>query len=440
MHTRIATLAVLALGIALPALAADPLPLATPESVGMSSERLARLGEVLRADVENDRLPGAVIAIARRGKLVHFEAIGYRDKAAGAPMTNDAIFGIASMTKPMVTAGARMLYEQGRLLMNDPISKFFPQFADTQVAVMSEDGQRIVDTVAVDRPITVQDLMRHTSGIIYGNRGTTAVHKASTQALGRPQATLSGPEFIDALASVPLLYQPGTVWDYGYSIDVVGQLIEHLSGQTLGEYLKANLFDPLGMVDTGFLLPDQDQDRYAQVLPEDPLSGRPQSTRDATTPLTFECGGGCAISTASDYLRFALMLLNDGALGDTCVLGRKTVEYMLSNHLGPDVENLIAAADPTRADYSRCCVLRTSMCSHAVLLSSTTQRPSRGRTSHREHRTSAQRSPHATRFLPVATSKWSTVMGRRHLSKSLISSAEVSLRVLHVENAASIAT
>ena len=260
-------------------------------------------------------------------------------------------FSIASMTEPMVTARALMLYEQGRFLMDDPISKYFPQFADTQVAVMSEDGQRIVDTVAVGRPITIQDLMRHTSGIIYGNRGTTAVHEASSQALSSPQATLSGPEFIDALATVPLLYQPGTVWDYGYSIDVVGQLIEHLSGQTLGEYLKANLFDPLGMTDTGFLLPDQDQDRYAQVLPEDPLSGRPQSTRDATTPLTFECGGGCAISTASDYLRFALMLLNDGALGDTRVLGRKTVEYMLSNHLGPDVENLIAAADPTRADY-----------------------------------------------------------------------------------------
>ena len=169
-------LALIAQFFALP-LAAEPLPRAEPETVGMSSARLARIGEVLRADIERGRIPGAVLAIARQGKIVYFEAFGYRDKAAGVPMTTDTIFSIASMTKPMVTVGALQLYEQGRVLIDDPVSKYLPQFTNMQVARMDPAEQTILDTAPAARQITILDLMRHTSGIIYGGRGSTAVHK-----------------------------------------------------------------------------------------------------------------------------------------------------------------------------------------------------------------------------------------------------------------------
>jgi CubicO group peptidase (beta-lactamase class C family) len=338
------------LAVALPALAADPLPRATPESVGMSSARLARIGETLRADIDKGRIPGAVVAIARKGRLVYFEAFGYLDKDAGTKMTTDAIFSIASMTKPMVASGALMLYEEGRLPIDDALSKYLPQFAKMRVAVMNADGSAIVDTVPAARQITIQDIMRHTSGIIYGGRGTTAVHKlypASSSAA----AKMPSNEFLDKLGALPLMYQPGTVWDYGFSIDLVGLVVERVSGQTLGQYLQQRLFKPLGMVDTGFIVPPEKLKRYAKALPVDPDTGKPQSILDLSKPLAFECGGGCAVSTASDYLRFAQMLLNHGELGGTRVLGRKTVEFMLSNQLRPDVKNLIGNADPTRADY-----------------------------------------------------------------------------------------
>ena len=231
MKTRTALLIapLIALNLALPARGADPLPRATPESVGLSSQKLALIGQTIRADIDKGRLPGAVVGIARKGRLVYYEAFGYTDKAAATPMTTDAVFHIASMTKPMVTAGALMLYEEGRVLMDDPISKYLPQFANMQVAVMSPDGKSIVESVPAARQITVQDLMRHTSGIIYGARGDTAVHKRYQEVLG-VTSTLSGRDFLDKLGSLPLLYQPGTVWDYGYSIDVIGFLIEKVSG------------------------------------------------------------------------------------------------------------------------------------------------------------------------------------------------------------------
>ena len=350
MQVRAVVSAFVTLAVALPALAADPLPRATPESVGMSSERLARIGQALRADIDKGRIPGAVVAIARKGKLVYFEAFGYLDKEAGTKMTTDAIFSIASMTKPMVTAGALMLYEEGRLPIDDPVSKYLPQFAKMRVAVMNPDGSAIVDTVPTARQITIQDIMRHTSGVIYGGRGTTAVHKLYP-ASSSDAARLTSTEFLDKLGALPLMYQPGAVWDYGFSIDLVGLVVERVSGQTLGQYLQQRLWKPLGMADTGFIVPPEKIKRYAKALPTDPDTGRPQSILDLTKPLGFECGGGCTVSTASDYLRFTQMLLNHGKLGDTRVLGRKTVELMLANHLRPETKNLVGNADPAHADY-----------------------------------------------------------------------------------------
>jgi len=339
------------LSVPLLAQAADPLPRAKPEEVGMSSERLALIGKTVNAEIARDQLPGAVLLIARRGKLVYFETFGYLDKAAGTPMPPDAIFNIASMTKPMTAVAALQLYEQGRLMMDEPVSKYFPKFANMQVAVMDAKKENIVERVPAARKITIQDLFRHTSGMIYGGRGTTAVHKLYPEGSSQAAETMTGAEFLDHLSSRPLLYQPGTVWDYGFGLDVLGQIVESLSEQSLGKYLQEHVQRPLGMVDTGFLIPADKAARYAKALPNDPDSGRPQSLRPLTQPVKFECGGGCAASTASDYMRFALMLLNKGTYNGTRILGRKTAEYMLSNQLAPEVRNLIVNGDPTRADY-----------------------------------------------------------------------------------------
>jgi CubicO group peptidase (beta-lactamase class C family) len=330
----------------------DPLPRGKAEDVGMSSERLAEIARVINADIEKGRLPGAVIAIARRGKLVYYEAFGFRDKAAGLPMTKDTIFNIASMTKPMVALAALQLYERGKLLIDDPLSKYFPQFAEMQVAELNASGDTITGKLPAMRPITLRHLMMHTSGMIYGGRGNTAVHKLYPGGSGIAGATMDGAEFMDELAKLPLLNQPGATWDYGFGLDVLGQVIEKVSGQKLGQYFEENIYKPLGMTDTGFFIPPEKAPRYAKALSKDPETGLAQNVAPVLTqPLKFECGGGCLSSTASDYMRFALALLNKGTYGEARILGRKTAEYMLTNQLSPEVKNLMANADPTRADY-----------------------------------------------------------------------------------------
>jgi CubicO group peptidase (beta-lactamase class C family) len=340
-----------ALCFSLSARAADPLPRAKPEEVGMSSERLALIAKVVNTEIARDQLPGAVLAIARRGKLVYFENFGYLDKPAGELMPADAVFNIASMTKPIAAVAGLQLYEQGRLLMDEPISKFLPKFANMQVAVMDAKKENIVDRVPTVRKITVQDLFRHTSGLIYGGRGATAVHKLYPESSGTAAATMTGTQFLDQLAAQPLLWQPGSTWDYGFGLDVLGLIVEQITEQSLGQYLQEHVWKPLGMVDTHFVIPTEKAGRYAKPLPTDPDTGRPQSLAVLTQKTKFESGGGGAASTASDYLRFALMLMNKGKYGGTRILGAKATEYMLSNQLGPEVRNLVVNADPTRGDY-----------------------------------------------------------------------------------------
>jgi CubicO group peptidase (beta-lactamase class C family) len=333
--------------------AAEPLPSARPESVGLSSERLDRIAQVLRADIEQGRLPGAVIAVARKGRLAYYESFGYLDKSADIPMPKDAIFAIASMTKPMVGAGTMILLEESRLAMTDPVSKWFPALGKLPVGVLRTDaaGQVVMETVAAKREMTIQDLMRHTSGLTYGGRGSTPVHKLHPSSSSYSGANLSGQEFIERLSKVALLYQPGSAWEYSLSIDVLGLVIEAETGQTLGAFLQERLWRPLGMVDTGFVVPAGKLKRYAKPLPLNPDTGKPQTIADRTRPAKFECGGGCAVSTAADYVRFAQMLLNRGKLGDVRILGSKTVDYMTADHLGPDIANYIERTDPTRAGY-----------------------------------------------------------------------------------------
>ena len=349
MQVRAFVSAFVTLAVALPALAADPLPRATPESVGMSSERLARIGAALRADIDKGRIPGAVVAIARKGKLVYFEAFGYLDKDAGTKMTTDAIFSIASMTKPLTGVAALTLYEDGKVLINDPVAKFLPQIGKMPVAVMRKDstGQDVMDTVPVRRPMLVHDVMRHTSGLIYGGRGSTAVHKLYPASSGTSGTTMTSAEFLDKLGGIPLMYQPGSTWEYGLSIDVLGLIVERVSGHTLGQYLQQRVFQPLGMVDTGFIVPPEKLKRYAKALPNDPETGKPQTVLDSTKPLKFECGGGCAVSTAGDYIRFAQMLQNRGVLGKARILAPRTVEFMTSDHMGPEIQNNVARTAST---------------------------------------------------------------------------------------------
>jgi CubicO group peptidase (beta-lactamase class C family) len=318
-------------------LRAQELPRATPESVGMSSQRLARIADALKTDIDNGRMPGAVIAVARKGKLVYYEAFGFLDKAKGTPMPKDAIFSIASMTKPVVAAAALTFYEENRLLVHEPVGTYLPALKKMDVAVF-RNGTESYGREPARRQPTIQDLMRHTAGFTYGNQGTTALHKAYPGGSGNMADTMTGAEFIDALAKLPLHYQPGTRWDYSYGLDILGIALESVAKQPLGRVLQDRIFRPLRMNDTAFTVPPEKVSRIARALPVDPVTGQPQSIRDQTKPWRFECGGGCLTSTAVDYLRFAQMLLNRGALDGTRVLGRKTVEYMTADHLGPDVD------------------------------------------------------------------------------------------------------
>jgi CubicO group peptidase (beta-lactamase class C family) len=308
----------------------EPWPSAPPEEAGMSSVRLARVGKALQTEIDGGVIPGAVVAVVRKGRLVYFESFGYVDKTTGARMPKDAIFTIASMTKPLTVTGALMLYEEGRLLLNDPVGKYLPQLNNVVVATAT-------GTEPVHRKPTIQDLMRHTAGFTYGNRGSGPLYKNYPQSSGESAETMTSDVFLATLGSLPLFYQPGTRWDYSFGMDLVGLTVEAVTKQKLGDYLRERLFGPLGMLDTGFVIPSEKLSRFAKPLPIDPQTGKPQAFRNPVNPNKFDCGGGCAYSTAMDYARFAEMLRNRGKFGDKQYLGRKTIEFMTSDQLGPEV-------------------------------------------------------------------------------------------------------
>jgi CubicO group peptidase (beta-lactamase class C family) len=321
-----------------------------PSAVGFDSARLARIREALSRDVAAGLLPGAVVGVARRGHVAYLEAVGKRDPATDQPMWADAVFSIASMTKPMTSVAIMMLHEEGRLLLGDPVAKFLPRMSNMRVA--KSLTSETLETVPATREITIQDLLRHTSGLTNGNRGTSPAHKAYPQSGGSAAVNLSRDEFLEAIGKVPLLYQPGTTWEYGFSTDVLGHVVEAVSGQTLGAFLKARLWDPLGMVDTSFSLAKSAESRYARAFPNCPLTGEPLGVLHAGgKPLKWDSGGGGALSTAADYLRFVEMLRNGGSLGGTRILARKTVELMRADHLGPEIENRITTMDPACNGY-----------------------------------------------------------------------------------------
>jgi len=299
------------------------LSVARPEDVGLSAEALGRLSSVLAERVASGHIPGAVALVARHGKIAYHEAFG-AIAPGGAPMTTDAIFRIYSMTKPIVSVAVMMLWEEGRLLLSDPIAKYIPAFATMHVGM---------DKVPASRAITVQDLLRHTSGLTYEFRGSGPVHKAYADArVARLKQTNA--DQAETLASLPLLHQPGAHWEYSRSTDVLGRLVEAISGQTLGAFLSARILTPLGMTDTAFSVPEHDHARIAEPFANDPEGGAAVALLDVKRTAMFESGGGGLVGTSMDYARFCAMLANNGRLGEVRLLGRKTIELMTSDHLG----------------------------------------------------------------------------------------------------------
>jgi CubicO group peptidase (beta-lactamase class C family) len=315
----------------------DVLSVVKPESVGLSAKRLERLTGMLKADVEKGRIPGAVMLIERRGKVAYFESFGMRDKAKAAPMTKDAIFRIYSMTKPFTSVAAMMLVEEGRLVLSDPVSKYLPPLGKLEVSVPRFDpdtGKAVYALIPAEREMTIQDLLRHTSGLVYAGFTGHARVKELYGKVGVNWRDVSPAEQIERLAKVPLAHQPGTAWEYGLSTDVLGRVIEVVSGTTLGGFLEERLFAPLKMTDTAFLVPKDKVGRLAQPFPTDRATGKPIELLDVTVSQKNDAGGAGAAGTAEDYARFLQMLLGGGQLDGVRLLGRATVSHMTADHLG----------------------------------------------------------------------------------------------------------
>ncbi len=324
---------------------------AEPGDVGLSAVRLGRIRTALEREIASGLLPGAVVGITRAGRLAYLEAFGARDPQTSAPMQTDAIFSVASMTKAMVSTVIMQLMEEGLLLLADPVSKYLPQLAALKVAISLDPAK--VETRAPERIPTIQDLLRHTSGLTYRDRGQSAAHKLYPGSSIVAAVKLSSEEFLDALSKSPLLFDPGTAWEYGFSSDVLGLVVEAITKKPLRETLRARLWAPLGMDDTGFALAPEKAGRYARCFAKDPLTGAPQQIHHATTErMQWDSGGGGAISTTTDYLRFTEMLFQSGELDGARVLGPKTVELMASDHLAPDQGRRIAdTMDPSAMGY-----------------------------------------------------------------------------------------
>ncbi|MEP7312237.1 MAG: serine hydrolase domain-containing protein [Pseudomonadota bacterium] len=318
---------------------ADGLPMTgKPESVGLSSQRLQRITSTFNADVATGRIPGAVVLVARRGKTAYLQAVGFQDRDKQLPMQRDSIFRIASMTKPVVAVAALMLMEEGKLALIDPVSRYLPEFKDLKVGVEQVDaatGQRHLTLEPLRRPITVQDLLRHTSGLTYGPFGDSLV-----QRLYRENKVMddqqTNAEMVTKLAALPLAFQPGTTFEYSMSTDVVGRIVEVVSGMNLEQFVRERITAPLRMSNTGFLLDERNAARLA--LPQsDPVSGTSGvlfAYVMARPPKWFSGGGGM-LSTAADYARFCQMLLNSGELDGVRLLSRDSVALMTSDHLPP---------------------------------------------------------------------------------------------------------
>ena len=326
---------------------AQDLPAAKPESVGLSSERLERIAGAVQQDIDAKRVAGAVTLVVRHGKVAWFKAQCMQDREAGKAMPTDAMFRICSMSKPITTVAAMMLYEEGKFLLDDPVSKYLPEFKDMKVLVKPAEGPRY--TIPATKEITIRDLMRHTSGMTYNwNEDLGAMYEKANVASGLLQYDGTIADSTRNIAGLPLLFNPGEKWEYSLSVDVLGRLIEVWSGKPLDEFLRIRIFDPLGMKDSYFFVPENKEGRLATAytyysdkglnrFPDTPIrEGTFVYSADYPTkgPKKLFSGGAGLVSTAMDYARFCQMMLDDGKFGNTRLLSRKTVELMTHDQLG----------------------------------------------------------------------------------------------------------
>ena len=319
----------------------DTLPLVSPEQVGLSAARLARISGWMKGWVDSGKLPGLLVAVMRKGELAFAETYGKADVERNKPVRPDTIYRIYSMTKPLTSTAIMMLYEEGRFQLDDPISKFIPGFKNPRVYSGGSRGK--IDTVPAEREITFRDLLSHTSGLTYGFMESNPVDALyrSKNGIDFGTATTSLKEVVDRLATFPLITQPGKAWNYSVATDVLGRLVEVISGQPFETFLVEKVIKPLGMVDTDFFVPDSKHDRFAANY-QAGAGGKLEVIDDPTKsrylkPRTVNSGGGGLVSTASDYLRFCKFMLNKGQLDGVRLLGRKTVELMTMNHLNGDM-------------------------------------------------------------------------------------------------------
>ncbi|MBY0318013.1 MAG: beta-lactamase family protein [Reyranella sp.] len=323
----------------------DTLPLVAPEQVGLSAARLDRVCKWMHGWVDSGRLAGMVTVVMRRGELAFAETAGKADVERNKAMRPDTIFRIYSMTKPLTSTAIMMLYEEGRFQLDDPISKFIPAFANPRVYAGGSRGK--IDSVPAEREITFRDLLTHTSGLTYGfmeSNPVDALYRSKTSGVDFQTATTSLKDLVERLGTFPLIAQPGKAWNYSVATDVLGYLVELISGQPFQTYLKEKVLAPLGMVDTDFHVPADKHDRFAAnyqagaggklELIDDPGMSR------YLAPRAVNSGGGGLVSTAADYLRFCRFMLNKGELDGTRLLGRKTVELMTMNHLKGDMADM----------------------------------------------------------------------------------------------------
>lgn len=313
-----------------------PLPEAKPEDVGLSSQRLERVSALIQQAVDSGEIPGAVMMIARKGKLVYQRAFGLQDPARNVPMKTDAIFRIFSMTKPVTSVAAMMLVEEGRLGLHEPISRYLPEFQDMKIAVEGFDpvsGAATFSTVPAKRPITVQDLLRHTAGLSYGVFLPKHSQVGNLYREAKPFSASSLEEFSRIIARLPLRNEPGTTWEYSHATDILGRVIEVASGMPLDRFIAERILQPLKMTDTAWHVAQDKMARFAQPLPAREQDWLPELMFDWSRPPAFLGGGHGLVSTVGDYLRFAQMLANGGELDGVRILGSKTLAYMASDHV-----------------------------------------------------------------------------------------------------------
>jgi CubicO group peptidase (beta-lactamase class C family) len=325
-----------------------PLPDADPESLGFSAQGLAVIDAFFDREISASRLPGAVLAIAREGRLLHHKAYGLSDPAAGKPMKLDTVFALASMTKIMVSVAALRLMQEGRLPLKSRLDSFFPGFGRMKVGL--DDGHGGMALFAQERPIFIHDLLRHTAGITYGGRGigpAAALWPATSAVMFADNAE----SFIERITALPLTHQPGTAFEYGYSTDILGLVIEKVTGMRLRDYLSEMLWKPLGMNQTGFGLTEERKARAARPFSVSPFDGKPQAVTVVEQQTSHDWGGAAALGTVSDYLRFGQMLHDGGIFEGERILSPQVVALMTSDHLTGSMLNTITLTEPHREGY-----------------------------------------------------------------------------------------